>query len=160
MREDRVVEEPGFHRAVRGHICRSGELVAVTSEVVGGVLFADEPPAHHIHWLVVSDQERHLNPVVPSVPGSDNVPVRSRGGRDARVGVVMTAQHYLGVSGLARQLGVTRQDVSKWLSRYPAASEHPFPEPDVEVDGAPGWTLERVPEVELWRSSIPGQYGG
>ncbi|KAA5831223.1 hypothetical protein ABT337_00515 [Saccharopolyspora hirsuta] len=69
----------------------------------------------------------------------------------------MTAQHYLGASGLARQLGVTRRDVSKWLSQYPPNSEHPFPEPDVEVDGAPGWTLERVPEVELWLSGLPGR---
>jgi transposase-like protein len=68
----------------------------------------------------------------------------------------MIIEHYLGVSGLARQLGVTRSDLSKWLSQYPAASEHPFPEPDVEVDDAPGWALERVPEVELWRSRLPG----
>ncbi|MER7079853.1 hypothetical protein SAMN02982929_03095 [Saccharopolyspora kobensis] len=71
----------------------------------------------------------------------------------------MTAQHYLGVSGLARQLGVPRRDVSKWLGQYPANSEHPFPEPDVEVDGVPGWTLERVPEVELWLSGLSRRSG-
>lgn len=72
----------------------------------------------------------------------------------------MTAQHYLGVSGLAQQLGVTRHAVSKWRSRYPATSEHPFPEPDVEVDGVPGWAIERVPEVELWRTGLPGRGAG
>lgn len=53
-----MVADPGFHRAVREHVHRSAALVAVTSEVVGAMLFGAGPPVHHIHWLVVDGQER------------------------------------------------------------------------------------------------------
>lgn len=67
---------------------------------------------------------------------------------------------YLGVVGVAEQLGVTRHAVHKWRTRYPAGSTHPFPEPDVEIDGAPGWRATRVPEVVRWRESLPGRGAG
>jgi hypothetical protein len=47
--------------------------------------------------------------------------------------------------------------VHKWRSRYPGDSDHPFPEPDVEVDGAPGWRAERVEEIVQWRDGLPGR---
>lgn len=55
-----MVEDPGFHSAVRKHIRRSTALVAVSSgsDVLGGLLFGAKPPVHHVDWLVVSEQER------------------------------------------------------------------------------------------------------
>lgn len=62
-----MVEDAGFHRAVRRHIERSMALVAVSGpEVQGGLLFgadeaaADEPngPTYHVHWLVVAGRSR------------------------------------------------------------------------------------------------------
>ncbi|RKT86215.1 Acetyltransferase (GNAT) family protein [Saccharopolyspora antimicrobica] len=53
-----MVEEPGFHRAVRERISWSAALVAEASEIVGGMLFSAEPPVRHVHWLVVSDRAR------------------------------------------------------------------------------------------------------
>lgn len=67
---------------------------------------------------------------------------------------------YLGVSGLARQLGVSRHAVSKWRERYPADSAHPFPAPDVEIDGVPGWSRTRLPVIEDWREGLPGRGAG
>jgi hypothetical protein len=65
---------------------------------------------------------------------------------------------YLGVNGIAERLGVTRHAVDKWRSRYPADSAHPFPDPDVEIDGGvPGWRPERLPEIERWRAGMPGR---
>ncbi|MFV0137894.1 GNAT family N-acetyltransferase [Streptomyces sp. HMX87] len=55
-----MVAEPGFHRAVREHIRRSTALVADASGpgLLGGLLFGAEGPVHHIHWLVVSREQR------------------------------------------------------------------------------------------------------
>ncbi|MEU9499438.1 GNAT family N-acetyltransferase [Streptomyces sp. NPDC048196] len=55
-----MVEDPGFHRAVQKHIRRSTALVAVSpdADVLGGLLFGANAPVHHVHWLVVSEQER------------------------------------------------------------------------------------------------------
>ncbi|MFM9607603.1 GNAT family N-acetyltransferase [Streptomyces sp. V2] len=55
-----MVENPGFHSAVDRHIRRSTALVAVSpgSELLGGLLFGAEPPAYHVHWLVVSEKRR------------------------------------------------------------------------------------------------------
>jgi hypothetical protein len=71
----------------------------------------------------------------------------------------MTVQ-YVGAVGIAEALGVSRHAVHKWRSRYPAGSSHPFPEPDVEVDGLPGWRPGRIAEVTRWRASLPGQGAG
>jgi hypothetical protein len=49
--------------------------------------------------------------------------------------------------GIAEALGVSRHAVHKWRSRYPRDSDHPFPEPDIEVDGAPGWAARRMDEI-------------
>jgi hypothetical protein len=69
-------------------------------------------------------------------------------------------RHYLGVVGLAEALGVSRHVVHKWRGRHPAGSGLPFPEPDVEVDGAPGWEECRVYDVRRWREGLPGQGAG
>ncbi|MFF4468218.1 GNAT family N-acetyltransferase [Streptomyces sp. NPDC001599] len=80
-----MVEDAGFHDAVREHIRRGAALVAVApypdtdaspgtgrgaspaagtgTELLGGLLFgtdadADRPVVHHVHWLVVSRQAR------------------------------------------------------------------------------------------------------
>ncbi|MEO3794399.1 hypothetical protein ABGB14_29655 [Nonomuraea sp. B10E15] len=69
-------------------------------------------------------------------------------------------EHYLGVLGVAEALGVTRHAVHKWRSRHPAGSDRPFPEPDVEIDGAPGWRPDRVEEIVRWRDGLPGRGAG
>ncbi|MCK2221069.1 hypothetical protein MF672_045800 [Actinomadura sp. ATCC 31491] len=69
-------------------------------------------------------------------------------------------EHYLGVVGLAEALGVSRHAVHKWRTRHPSGSDHPFPEPDVEVDGAPGWLPGRVADVVRWRDGLPGRGAG
>ncbi|WP_274918657.1 GNAT family N-acetyltransferase [Streptomyces sp. WZ-12] len=54
-----MVEDPGFHSAVDRHLRRSTALVAVSgSDVVGGLLFGDNAPTYHVHWLVVSEETR------------------------------------------------------------------------------------------------------
>jgi hypothetical protein len=67
---------------------------------------------------------------------------------------------YVGVRGIAEALGVSRHAVHKWRSRYPAGSSHPFPEPDVDVDGFPGWWPDRLDEIREWRAGMPGQGAG
>jgi len=69
-------------------------------------------------------------------------------------------ERYLGVLGVAEQLGVTRHAVHKWRSRHPAGSDHPFPHPDVEIDGLPGWRAERMTEINQWRQGLPGRGAG
>ncbi|OLT13836.1 hypothetical protein BJF78_21010 [Pseudonocardia sp. CNS-139] len=69
-------------------------------------------------------------------------------------------ERYLGVIGVAEAFGVTRHAVHKWRSRYPGGSSHPFPEPDVEIDGAPGWSPDRLEELMNWRSTLPGRGAG
>ncbi|WP_282083011.1 GNAT family N-acetyltransferase [Streptomyces tendae] len=69
-----MVEDSGFHDAVRDHIRRNAALVAVPSEqgtgsdpgtgtdpgtgLLGGLLFGSDAPVHHVHWLVVSERAR------------------------------------------------------------------------------------------------------
>ncbi|PZG03220.1 hypothetical protein [Nonomuraea aridisoli] len=67
---------------------------------------------------------------------------------------------YLGVLGIAQALGVSRHAVHKWRTRYPADSSHPFPEPDVDIDGSPGWRPDRLEEITRWRASLPGRGAG
>jgi hypothetical protein len=67
---------------------------------------------------------------------------------------------YLGVVGVADALGVSRHAVHKWRARHPDDSSHPFPKPDVEVDGAPGWRADRVPAILRWREGLPGRGTG
>ena len=69
-------------------------------------------------------------------------------------------ERYLGVVGVAEALGVTRHAVHKWRARHPAGSSHQFPEPDVEVDGAPGWRADRLEEIVRWREGLPGRGAG
>jgi hypothetical protein len=66
-------------------------------------------------------------------------------------------ERYLGVLGIAEALGVSRHAVHKWRSRYPGDSAHPFPEPDIEIDGAPGWAARRLDEIVQWREGLPGR---
>lgn len=56
-----MVEDAGFHGAVREHIRRSTALVALSPgrpEPLGGLLFGAEAPTHHVHWLVVCESTR------------------------------------------------------------------------------------------------------
>jgi hypothetical protein len=69
-------------------------------------------------------------------------------------------ERYLGVLGVAEELGVTRHAVHKWCSRYPADSDRPFPEPDAEIDGIPGWRVERLADIKRWRECLPGRGAG
>lgn len=69
-------------------------------------------------------------------------------------------EHYLGVVAVAEAMGVSRHAVHKWRSRYPDGSDHPFPEPDVEIDGVPGWRADRLVEVRRWRDGLPGRGAG
>lgn len=64
---------------------------------------------------------------------------------------------YIGVVSIAEAMAVSRHAVHKWRSRYPADSTHPFPSPDVDIDGAPGWRPGRLTEVTLWRDGLPGR---
>ena len=69
----------------------------------------------------------------------------------------MSAREYLGTLGVAERLGVSRQTVTNWRARYPSDSAHPFPAPDVEIDGVPGWSPDRLGEIRQWRAGLPGQ---
>lgn len=69
-------------------------------------------------------------------------------------------EQFLGVVGVAEALGVTRHAVHKWRSRHPPDSAHPFPEPDVEIDEAPGWRPDRLEEIVQWRAGLPGRGAG
>ncbi|MFI5658822.1 GNAT family N-acetyltransferase [Streptomyces sp. NPDC051684] len=55
-----MVEEPGFHDAVKDHIRRSMALVAVSAGpgILGGLLFGAKAPVFHVNWLVVSEEGR------------------------------------------------------------------------------------------------------
>lgn len=55
-----MVEEPGFHDAVREHIAADMALVTPSSgpDLLGGLLFGAEAPTYHVHWLVVSRRAR------------------------------------------------------------------------------------------------------
>ncbi|MFI0980164.1 GNAT family N-acetyltransferase [Streptomyces sp. NPDC021093] len=62
-----MVEEAGFHDAVKEHIRSSMALVAVASgsgsgsgsgDLLGGMLFGAEAPVYHVHWLVVAEEGR------------------------------------------------------------------------------------------------------
>jgi hypothetical protein len=66
----------------------------------------------------------------------------------------------VGVVGVAEALGVTRHAVHKWRTRYPPESRHPFPEPDIEVDGIPAWRPDRLQAIILWRETLPGRGAG
>lgn len=73
-------------------------------------------------------------------------------------------EKYLDMTGVGRALlrPVSRHAVVKWRERYPQDSDHPFPAPDVEVGeepGVPGWSRGRLPEIETWRTGLPGRTG-
>jgi hypothetical protein len=70
------------------------------------------------------------------------------------------AVEYVGAVGIAEALGVSRHAVHKWRTRFPISSSHPFPEPDIEVDGTPGWRASRLTEVKQWREGLPGRGTG
>lgn len=67
----------------------------------------------------------------------------------------MTTYRFLGCPALAEAFGVHPEAVTSWWTRHPAGSAHAFPEPDVVVDGAPGWSPERLPEILGWRDRLP-----
>jgi transposase-like protein len=70
------------------------------------------------------------------------------------------AERYVGVLGVAEAMGITRHAVHKWRSRHPDGSAHPFPPPDVEIDGIPGWRPNRLAEIMRWRDGLPGRGTG
>lgn len=56
-----MVEDVGFHDAVREHTRRSRALVAASSgrpDLLGGLLFGAKASTYHVHWLVVSETAR------------------------------------------------------------------------------------------------------
>ncbi|MGW3039394.1 GNAT family N-acetyltransferase [Kitasatospora sp. NPDC001159] len=54
-----MVAEPGFHRAVSRNIDRGLATVAEDGRgVLGGLLFGNRSPLHHLHWLVVAEHAR------------------------------------------------------------------------------------------------------
>ncbi|MYV96873.1 GNAT family N-acetyltransferase [Streptomyces sp. SID3343] len=58
-----MVDEPQFQAAVEEHIRTGMALIAPAdsgTQPLGGLLFGAEPPVHHVHWLVVSEQARGL----------------------------------------------------------------------------------------------------
>jgi hypothetical protein len=65
-------------------------------------------------------------------------------------------EKYLGAGALGKHLGVSRSAVTKWRERYPQGSAHPFPAPDTDTDGVPGWHPFRLLEIEAWRAGMPG----
>jgi hypothetical protein len=69
------------------------------------------------------------------------------------------AVEYVGAVGIGAALGVSDHAVHRWRMRYHPGSTHPFPEPDVEVDGTPGWRPTRLPEVKRWRDGLVGAGG-
>jgi hypothetical protein len=69
-------------------------------------------------------------------------------------------RHYLGVQGIAAAMGVSGHAVHKWRARYPDDSRHPFPRPDVDVDGVPGWRPEQLAAIVRWRDGLPGRGAG
>ncbi|KZB79633.1 hypothetical protein [Amycolatopsis regifaucium] len=61
---------------------------------------------------------------------------------------------YWGASQIAGRLGVATGTVTKWVERF-AATDHPFPEPDVEIVETGGritrgWAPHRWPEIKKW----------
>ena len=70
----------------------------------------------------------------------------------------MTVQ-YIGPVQLGEALGVSRFAVPRWQARFPADSAHPFPEPDIVVDGTPGWRPTRLSEVSEWRNRLRATAG-
>jgi hypothetical protein len=70
------------------------------------------------------------------------------------------AVQYIGPVQLGEALGVSQFAVPRWLDRFPAGSDYPFPEPDIEVDGTPGWRPNRVVEVARWRDGLRETAGG
>ncbi len=76
----------------------------------------------------------------------------------------MSAARYLGQAAIAREMGVTRDLVATWRSRY-RGTRTPFPEPDAIVGESagrdvPGWLPERMGDIRAWRASLPGQGAG
>jgi len=67
---------------------------------------------------------------------------------------------YIGPVQLGEALGVSRFAVPRWQERFPAGSSHPFPEPDIVVDGTPGWRPTRISEVSDWRNRLRTGAGG
>ena len=65
--------------------------------------------------------------------------------------------HYLSAAEVGALLRVGRSAVAKWRERNPAGSTHPFPEPDVEVGGTPGWSPDRIDAIRAWREGLPGR---
>ena len=65
----------------------------------------------------------------------------------------MTVQ-YIGPVQVGEALGVSRFAVPRWQARFPAGSSHPFPPPDIEVDGTPGWRPNRIAEISRWRDGL------
>lgn len=70
------------------------------------------------------------------------------------------AVQYIGPVQLGEALGVSQFAVPRWQARFPADSNHPFPEPDIEVDGTPGWRPNRLAEVARWRDGLRNTAGG
>lgn len=56
-----MVDQPGFHEAIRKNIDRCSALIAIESdeEAIGGLLFSDHnAPNYDVGWLVVAEAKR------------------------------------------------------------------------------------------------------
>jgi hypothetical protein len=50
--------------------------------------------------------------------------------------------------------------VTKYRNKNGRYADHPFPEPDGYISGAPYWFGNRMDEVERWNLARPGQGAG
>ena len=65
---------------------------------------------------------------------------------------------YLDRAAVGAIIGVGVATVTKYRRRY-AGTATPFPEPDLELAGHPGWSADRAEEIQAWATSRPGRTG-
>jgi hypothetical protein len=73
-------------------------------------------------------------------------------------GGVTALTRYLNRAEVAALLGVGPATVTEYRRRY-AATATPFPLPDMDLAGHPGWSEARAAELLAWAASRPGRTG-
>jgi hypothetical protein len=61
-------------------------------------------------------------------------------------------QHFIGLGDIGRMLGVTRQRARQLAEQY-----DDFPDPAIDLSGAPGW---RIGDIEKWIAKHPQRTPG